>query len=122
MGNDLRPDTGLLSPYGDSGRKNDIPFSSDQARAERMLLNLPFKDSIGRASVTVSLKFLPAGSVKPESILNSVFLSFESNDYETLKEIFIERYGKPTSSQHEPYKTQGGAESTNETLMWKGPH
>ena len=109
-------------PLGDLGRKNDIPFSSDEASAERMLLNLPFKDSIGRVSVTVSLRFLPAGPVKSESKLSSVLLSFESKNYETLKEIFIERYGKPTSSQHEPYKTQGGAESTNEILMWQGPH
>jgi hypothetical protein len=109
-------------PRGDFGRKNDIPFSSAEASAERMLLNRPFKDSIGRVSVTVSLRFLPAGPVKSESKLSSVLLSFESKNYETLKEISIERYGKPTSSQKEPYKTQGGAESTNEILMWQGPH
>ena len=76
-----------------------------------MLQNFPFKDSIGRVSVTVSLRFLPAGPVKSEGKLKSVLLSFESKNYETLKEIFIERYGKPTSSQHEPYKAQGGAKA-----------
>jgi hypothetical protein len=109
-------------PHGESARKHNIPFTSAEASAERMLLNLPFKDLIGRVSVTVLLQFLPAGPVKSESKLSSVLLSFESKNYETLKEILLERYGKPTSSQHEPYKTQGGAESTNETLMWKGPH
>ena len=79
-----------------------------------------FKDSIGSVGVEVFLAF--SEPVKPESKLDSVSLSFKPKDYETLKEIFIQRYGKPTSSQQEPYKTQGGAESTNETLMWKGPH
>jgi hypothetical protein len=109
-------------PFGDFGRKQNWPLSPDQMRAEEERLNLPFKDHIGAVSVTVSLGFLPAGPVKPESTLSSVSLSFEPNAYETLKEIFIERYGKPVSSQHEPYKTQGGAESINEILMWKGPH
>jgi hypothetical protein len=83
---------------------------------------LPFGDSIGPVRVTVSLSFSPPGRVEPESTLSSISLSFDPNDYETLKKIFIERYGKPISSQHEPYKTLGGAESTNEILMWKGPH
>jgi hypothetical protein len=89
-----------------------------------MRLNLPFKDSIGPVPVTVSLGFLPSGGrpVEPESTLSRVSLSFKSKNHETLKEIFIERYGKPTSSQHDSYKTQGGVESTNEILMWRGPH
>jgi hypothetical protein len=83
---------------------------------------LPFGDSIGPVRVTVSLRFFPSGCAEPESTLSSVLFSFASEDYETLKKIFIERYGKPASLQQEPYKTQGGAESTNEILMWKGPH
>ena len=109
-------------PFGDWGKKQNLPLLSHQIQAEKMRMNLPFKDFIGPVRVTVFLEFLPAGPVKSESKLSSVLLSFESKNYEELKEIFIERYGKPTSLQHKPYKTQGGAESTNETLMWTGPH
>jgi hypothetical protein len=88
-----------------------------------------FEDTIGAVSVTVSLRFLSEANAlsqqerdwEPET-LSTVFISFQSKDYETLKDIFIERYGKPTSSRLDPYQTQGGAKSTNETLMWKGPH
>jgi hypothetical protein len=109
-------------PLGDRGRKQNIPLSRNAILAEEKRLNLPFEDSIGPVHVKVYLGFLPDRPVKPESTLSSVSLSFEPKDYETLKEIFNKRYGKPTSSQQEPYKTQGGAESTNETLIWKGPH
>jgi hypothetical protein len=110
-------------PFGDFGRKQNLPLSRDQIEAEEKRHNLPFKDRIGPVSVTLYLRFLPESQpVQPESKLSGVLLSFESKNYETVKDILVERYGKPTSTQHEPYKTQGGAESTNEILMWKGPH
>jgi hypothetical protein len=112
-------------PYGDVGRKHKLSFRPDKAE-----INLPFEDSVGPVHVTVSLTFLPSAHPGPESnvcqeeedTLSSVYISFQSRDYETLKEIFIERYGKPTSSRQEPYQTQGGAISTDEILTWKGPH
>ena len=109
-------------PLGDRGRKQNIPLSRNEILAAENRLNLPFEDSIGPVHVKVYLGFLPDRPVKPESKLGQVSFSFKPQDFETLKEIFIERYGKPTSAGHEPYKTQGGAESTNEILIWKGPH
>ena len=109
-------------PFGDRGRKQNTPLLQKDILAAEKGLNLPFEDYIGPVHVKVYLGFLPDRPVKPESKLGHVSLSFKPDDYETLKQIFVERYGKPTALQHEPYKTQGGAESVNEIVMWKGPH
>ena len=50
-----------------------------------------------------------------------VNLTFSSKDFEHLAAIFGERYGPPTSTIDEPYKTQGGLQSTNRSLKWTGP-
>ena len=49
-----------------------------------------------------------------------VNLTFPSKDFEQLVAIFVERYGPPTSTTDEPYKTQGGLQSTNRSLKWTG--
>jgi hypothetical protein len=50
-----------------------------------------------------------------------VNLRFESRDFDQLAAIFVERYGKPTSTTQEPFKTQGGLQTTNQVLKWTGP-
>jgi hypothetical protein len=50
-----------------------------------------------------------------------VTLDFKSRDFDQLAAIFVERYGAPTSTTQEPYKTQGGLETTNKDLTWTGP-
>jgi len=44
-----------------------------------------------------------------------VTLIFPSRDFGRLAAIFVERYGPPTHSTQEPYKTQGGLQAVNET-------
>jgi hypothetical protein len=47
-------------------------------------------------------------------------LSFSSDDFEKLRDIFIERYGPPTSSTEDDLQTRMGAKATNRTLIWQG--
>jgi hypothetical protein len=49
-----------------------------------------------------------------------VLLTFESGHYERIARIFVDRYGPPTGTEERPYRTQGGAQSTNQILEWKG--
>jgi hypothetical protein len=51
-----------------------------------------------------------------------VNLDFRSSDFDHLAAIFVERYGAPTGTTQEPYKTQGGLETTNKILRWTGPN
>ena len=50
-----------------------------------------------------------------------VTLMFSSRDFEQVVALFIERYGPPTSSARESYKTQGGLEATNQIHRWTSP-
>jgi hypothetical protein len=50
-----------------------------------------------------------------------VLLSFSSRDFEWLATIFAERYGPPTTSAREQFKTLSGVEATNQIYRWSGP-
>jgi hypothetical protein len=52
--------------------------------------------------------------------LVTIALSFESSSYDTVKAIFIERYGPPTRVEATPMKTMMGVEYQNETVLWIG--
>jgi hypothetical protein len=47
-------------------------------------------------------------------------LSFPSSRYVEIREIFVERYGQPTSTSEEVVKNKMGASFTNEYLRWRG--
>jgi hypothetical protein len=47
-------------------------------------------------------------------------ITFKPDDYPTLRKIFIERYGKPTTETDEPYQTKGGVKTTNPIARWIG--
>lgn len=47
-------------------------------------------------------------------------LAFDTDDYDRMRAIFVERYGPPTLRAEEPFQSRGGAKATNETLSWKG--
>jgi len=55
-----------------------------------------------------------------DDLLGGVSLSFEPDDYERLRAIFVERYGPPTQTSRQPFQTRGGARATNEALLWRG--
>ena len=50
-----------------------------------------------------------------------VMLTFRAEDFDDLVAMFRERYGPPTTSATEPFKTQGGLEGTNQLHRWIGP-
>lgn len=52
--------------------------------------------------------------------LVKVRLSFPSDSFNTLRDIFIERYGEPTEHRTEEVKTKGGGSYADEILVWLG--
>jgi hypothetical protein len=52
--------------------------------------------------------------------LVSVFFIFNSGNYSTLREIFAEKYGPPSTVRHESLQTLMGVRDENETQTWKG--
>lgn len=50
-----------------------------------------------------------------------VSMRFDSDNYDRMRAMFVQRYGPPTTTEHTPFKTRGGLEATNEELSWDGP-
>ncbi|HHW1707561.1 hypothetical protein FA195_16610 [Pseudomonas aeruginosa] len=48
------------------------------------------------------------------------YLTAQVDDFPRLTQIFITKYGQPTTRSTETVKTKGGAEFTNENLQWVG--
>ena len=48
--------------------------------------------------------------------------SFKEYRYAEVRAIFIEKYGAPSMERREVVRTEGGQDSVNEVLMWKGPN
>lgn len=53
--------------------------------------------------------------------LDGASLKFSSDDFERLRDIFMERYGEPTKRWQEQLTTGMGVKATNERLEWRGP-
>lgn len=49
-----------------------------------------------------------------------IYMSGRTEDFEKLKDIFIQRYGKPHSDVTSEVKTRAGASFEDETLKWVG--
>jgi hypothetical protein len=47
-------------------------------------------------------------------------ITFKPESFATLRRIFVERYGEPTSETEEPYQTKGGIKTTNPIVRWVG--
>jgi hypothetical protein len=55
-----------------------------------------------------------------ESKLGKMTLNFETKDFRSLKAIFLERYGTPTSARSATFTNAFGANLTGDVLEWKG--
>jgi hypothetical protein len=51
---------------------------------------------------------------------SAVAQSFDSGGYETVREVFIRKYGPPHETRRGLFETRGGARSQNERLTWRG--
>lgn len=52
--------------------------------------------------------------------VESFYMTAKSEDYASLSQLLISKYGPPTERTGDAVKTKGGAEFRNETLLWKG--
>jgi hypothetical protein len=52
--------------------------------------------------------------------LDAVIVAFPASDFATIKPIFIERYGQPTSTSTPEFQTKAGTRFENEVLLWVG--
>lgn len=55
-----------------------------------------------------------------EDKIQCLYMSGRTEDFEKLKDIFIQRYGKPHSDVLSEVKTKAGASFEDETLKWVG--
>jgi hypothetical protein len=69
--------------------------------------------AIGPTTPKVVVRFRSGG-------MDAVFLSFPTRDFATLRPIFVERYGEPTSTRTEELQNRMGAKFENEILEWSG--
>jgi hypothetical protein len=51
---------------------------------------------------------------------SGVVQTFDSNGYETIRDVFIRKYGRPHEVLRGAFQTRGGARSQNERLTWRG--
>jgi hypothetical protein len=62
-----------------------------------------------------------SGSVITHELkIREITLTTKIGDYESVKEMFIQRYGRPKSQAVEAVKTKGGGTFQNEKLYWEG--
>lgn len=55
-----------------------------------------------------------------ENRLVQVHISFKPPQYQLLRDLFVERYGKAGETWTEPFETVGGGDHTNEIHVWSG--
>lgn len=61
-----------------------------------------------------------AGVATHDSLIQEIILATKIEDYEALKLMLVQKYGKPTLQGAEPVKTRAGATFQNEKLYWEG--
>jgi hypothetical protein len=69
---------------------------------------------VGRVRVSETLTFA-------HDRLAGVAMHFEANDFDSMKAVFLEKYGPPTSETKTPVSNKMGAVFQNEELEWQGP-
>jgi len=60
------------------------------------------------------------GIMASNGAVDSFYLTTNSDRFEDLVTIFIEKYGKPSERIPQTVKTKGGAEFKDELILWKG--
>lgn len=61
-----------------------------------------------------------AGVATYDSLIQEIKLTTKIEDYETLKSMLVQKYGKPSLQGGELVKTRAGATFQNEKLYWEG--
>lgn len=52
--------------------------------------------------------------------LTSIYATFNSDRYTFVRDVFVEKYGAPTTREVSKVRTRAGVEYDNEILTWKG--
>lgn len=52
--------------------------------------------------------------------IRRLHMSFKPPQFQSLRNLFVERYGDPTETWTEPFETVGGGSAMNEGLEWRG--
>lgn len=68
---------------------------------------------VGKVNVKVVLGFGPLG-------FEAAILSFPAADYEFMRDVMLEKYGQPTSTDRKVLTNRMGAQFQNEELTWIG--
>lgn len=104
----------------------DMPLCpSGNARFEQKSLcyEKPIMDNYytiqGKPSIGLGYNYSLSAKVR-DGAVEYFYLDTNSEEFVKLTQIFITRYGAPTTHSTDIVKTQSGSEFTNETLTWLG--
>lgn len=102
-------------PFGSSPSELEATLKAASCRTLNGRFGCIYQGTIGDVS-TSEIYLFDATKTKMERVL----ITFPSDKYSFVRDVFVERYGQPLTSKVEPYKTRGGAEFENEALAWLG--
>jgi hypothetical protein len=110
-----------------------IPFGSTETKARGVVKFESCKTTPSSFGLTGKLaKRMCAGSFSVGSVkvkdsvffmndaMVNAFMSFSSSAYPRIRDVFLDKYGKPTTEQHGVLQNRLGAQFENETLTWTG--
>ena len=82
----------------------------------------------GRETITCHLHFvgdIPITPLildfQPSEALSGYSMSFESESYAKIRSVAVERFGPPTSTASQQYRTGAGRSVSGEALVWRWP-
>lgn len=102
-----------------------VPFGATEKEAKQLLkMDLCLNSTVGRfcsskfqlADVMIS-SFMQFQAGKFEGVDGS----FDSDDYSSIRSIFIDKYGPPTNTKASEVHNRAGGTFSQETLEWIGP-
>lgn len=112
-----------------------VPFGASEARAREIIkfesceATPAYFGLLAKLATRMCVSSFLVGTVKVQDFFHfrkdalvTVHMTFRSNDFENLRGVFIEKYGKPTRDQREILQNRFGAKFENETLTWAGPN
>lgn len=93
----------------------------DYSVPDEICYRRPFKNYYPLFAVpSLGLHGYTAAVMTHESQIREISLNTKIDDYDTVKEMFIQKYGRPKSQITETVKTKVGATFQNEKSYWEG--
>jgi hypothetical protein len=127
---DQRRDAEIKATRGSEPKDfRGIPWGASIEEVRKAVPNLPAY-ALYTQGDRVKVFFVPTGRVGDvaarfaylflDDKFAEVTIYFESGKFPTMRDAFVERYGKPTSTENIPMQTSMGAKYENQRILWEG--